>query len=153
MAGPRPGPGGGFGEGNFRNPMTAAAAFLAALRAKNPDMLAQATALRAPTEASPKYQKVFTAILEQSLAPEDLDELAKKLEGYAIIGHNTPKSTGKFDVIVGRMQGTSQFHRTITLRKEKAGWKVVDLSGAREFEKPIVLVRPGRGGNAGSHRR
>ena len=76
-------------RGTSASRCTAAAAFLAALQAKNPDMLAQATALRAPTEASPKYQKVFTAILEQSLAPEDLDELAKKLEGYTIIGQNT----------------------------------------------------------------
>jgi len=140
--------------GTFRNPMTAAAAFLKALQAKDPDRLAQTTALRAPTEASPKYQKMFTAILEQSLAPEDLDELAKKFEGYQIYGSNQARSTGKFEVIVSRAQGTSQFHRTITLRKEKLGWKVLDISGAREFEKPIVLVKPrGMGGNTGARHR
>ncbi len=107
----------------------------------------------ASTEASPKYQKVFTAILEQSLAPEDLDELAKKFEGMKIMGNNTPKSTGRFEVIVGKgATNGSQFHRTITLRKEKLGWKVVDISGVREFEKPIVMPTM-RGGSMGGHHR
>jgi hypothetical protein len=147
------GPGGTLGPNTFRNPQTAAGAFLAALKSKDQDKLAQATALRAPTEASTKYQKVFTAILEQSLAPEDLDELAKKFEGMTIIGHNPPHSTGKYEIIVGGTKGTSQFHRTITLRKEKLGWKVVDISGAREFEKPITVGRPGAGRNMGGGRR
>jgi len=146
-------PGGALGPANFRTPYAVTAAFLAALRAKDPDRLAQTTALRAPTEASPKYQKVFTAILEQSLAPEDIEELAKKFEGMNIVGSNQAKSDHRFDVIVGGTKGTSQFHRTITCRLEKAGWKVVDISGAREFEKPVTLIRPGRMGGTGSGRR
>jgi len=146
-------PGGALGPANFRNPYTVTAAFLAALRAKDPDRLAQTTALRAPTEASVKYQKVFASILEQSLAPEDIEELASKFDGMTIIGHNQPKSDHRFDVIVGGTKGTSQYHRTITCRLEKAGWKVVDISGAREFEKPITIIRPPTGGRMGSGRR
>ncbi len=160
-ASPGSGDGGGNGEdigkpgkpipaGTFRYPWTGAMAFLSALKAKDTDKLAQTTALRAPLEGSAKYQKVFTAILDQSLAPEDLDELAKKFENMRIIGFNPPKSSGKYEIIVARMQGTSQYHRTLTMRKEKAGWKVVDISGAREFEKPIVMPM-GRGGMGGGH--
>ncbi len=147
------GPGGAPGAATFRTPLGGATAFLKALKSKDLGSLAEATALRAPTEASAKYQKVFTAIREESLAPEDLDELAKKLEGYQIIGSNVQKSSGRYDVIVGKAQGTSQFHRTITMRKEKAGWKVLDIGGAREFEKPIILVRPGMRGNTGARPR
>ena len=145
--------GAGAGPGNFRTPYAAAATFLAALRSKDPDRLADAVALRAPIEASLKYQKVFKAILERSLAPEDLDELAKKFEGMQIISHNPPKSTNTFEIIVGGVKGTSQFHRTITMRKEKAGWKAFDVSGAREFEKQITLPRTRPGGNIGQRPR
>ncbi len=164
-ANPGSGDGGGNGEdigkpgkpippGTFRYPWTGAAAFLTALKAKDTDKLAQATALRAPIEGGAKYQKVFTAILDQSLAPEDLDELAKKFDNMRIIGANPPKSSGRYEIIVGRMQGTSQYHRTLTMRREKAGWKLVDISGAREFEKPIVMpaMRGGGGMHGGHHR-
>jgi hypothetical protein len=32
--------------------------------------------------------------------------------------------------------------RKITVRKEKAGWKVVDIAGQREFDKPINVMGP-----------
>ena len=146
-------PGSPIPNETFRHPWTAANAFLAALKTKDADKLAQTTALRAPVEGSVKYQKVFTAILERSLAPEDMDELAKKFEGYSIIGQNEPKSTGKFEIIVSRAEGTSQFHRTITLRKEKAGWKVCDVSGPREIQRPIMMPTGGMRGGFGGGRR
>ncbi len=108
----------------FKSPFTAANAFLTALQKKNPDWLAQSTALRASTEASPKYQKVFTAILEQSLAPEDLDELAKKFDGMKIMGNNTPKSTGRYEVIVGKCSREWEFSftgRSLFARRNSAG--------------------------------
>jgi hypothetical protein len=110
--------------------------FLNAVKAKDAERLAEATALRAPTEASPRYQKIFTAIVEQSLTPEDLDELAKKLEGMNIIGQNQAKSSGRLGIIIGKngQQSGESLQRTITVRKEKSGWKVCDISGQREFE-------------------
>ncbi len=158
-------PGGGMGSdvdektaSDFRNPYTAVASFLSAVKAKDLDRIAEATALRAgqPTETSPHYQKVFQAILDQSLAPEDLDELAKKFEGMKIVGQNQAKSTGRLGIIVGKAGTTGQqqgdtFTRTITVRKELKGWKVVDISGERKFEKPMV-IRGMPGGTRGRRR-
>ncbi len=115
-------------------------AFLKALKAKNAERLAEATARRAPTEASgPKNQKLFASILEQSLTEDDLNDLANKLEGYQVVGNNTPKSTGKYALILGKAgKNGESYRRTITTRHEKDGWKVTDISGVGKVEKPIV---------------
>jgi len=125
-------------------------AFLEAVKAKNLAKMAEATALRAPLEASTRNQKIFSAILEQDLATEDLDELAKKLDGYTYAGSNQAKSSGKLGVIFTRPEGTSVMRRTITMRHEKAGWKVLDIGGQGEIEKPIVMPR--MRGNTGGRR-
>ncbi|MFO0911215.1 MAG: hypothetical protein U0794_23240 [Isosphaeraceae bacterium] len=132
------------GPADFNTPEGAVQAFINALRSKDPERIYEATALRAATESTGAYQKVFAAILEQSLAAEDLDELAKKVEGFQIVSRNPPKSTGKVEIIVGKTGEKGDYlTRKITVRKEKAGWKVCDIAGQREFEKPIIL----RGGN------
>jgi hypothetical protein len=138
----------------FTNPYVATMSFLNALKAKDLDRLAEATALHAPIEAKGKNQKLFAAILDQSLSEDDLQELAKSLDGYQIVGQNTPKSTGQLGIIVMKPEGTSQMIRTVTTRHEKKGWKVQDISGKRELEKPIMNVRmPGMGGRMGGGRR
>jgi len=126
---------------SYREPMPAAKAFLDAIKAKDLKKIAEATALRAPLEASTRNQKIFLAILEEDLAEEDLDELAKKLEGFQITSYNVPKSSGIFKVTITKPEGTSIMRRTITMRREKAGWKVLDISGEGELEKPIVVPR------------
>ena len=158
MAG-MPGTGGGNaggGEGgraDYTSPGSAVASFLNALRVKDPERLAEATALRAPTEASPAYRKVFTSILEQSLAPEELEELSKKFDGMQPVGQNDPKTTGRLGIIYGKMEKNgSQLTRTFTARHEKNGWKVVDISGQRVFEKPIAMPRMGGTGRTGGFR-
>jgi hypothetical protein len=128
---------------NFTNPYYATQSFLNALKAKNLDRLAEATALHAPVEATGKNQKLFQAILDQSLSDEDLAELAKSMDGYQIVGQNTAKSSGRLGIIVMKPEGTSQMTRTVTTRHEKKGWKVVDISGKRELEKPIAIPRMG----------
>jgi hypothetical protein len=141
------GPGGAAGPADYRTPTAAVTTFLAALRAKDPERLADATALHAATESSAHYRKVFTAIIEQSLAPEDIDEIAKKFEGMNVMDQNQPKSSGRLGIIVGKSgsKGNS-FTRTITVRKEKGGWKVCDISGQHEFEAPInIRGMPNRG--------
>jgi hypothetical protein len=106
--------------------------------------------LHAPTEATARYQKVFTAIVEQSLAPEDFDEIAKKFEGMSIVGQNQAKSSGRLGIIVGKTGQKGEYlSRTITVRKEKLGWKVADISGEGKIEAPIII----RGGGARSRRR
>jgi len=134
------------GAADFRTPLGGVAAFISAVRAKNLERLAEATALRAPTEAAGKNQKMFTSILEQSLSSDDLDELAKKLEGFQIVGTNQPKSSGKLGVILSKPTNDGgQLIRTVTARHEKAGWKVVDISGVTEMERPLPNMRV-RGG-------
>jgi hypothetical protein len=138
------GPGGGNDAApNFTTPIGAVTSFLNAATKKDPELLAEATALHAgqPTETSKNYQKVFAAVLERSLAPEDLDEIAKKFEGMKIMEMLPAKSTGRVGVVVGKTGKTQgeYFTRTITVRKEKQGWKVVDVSGQREFDAPIMI--------------
>jgi hypothetical protein len=133
----------------FTNPMSAANVFLAAIKEKDLNKVAQATALRAATES--KNQKLFQLILSQELAQEDLDELAKKLSGYQISGSNVPKSTGIIGITITKSEGTSIMRRNLTMRHEKAGWKVQDIGGEGELEKPIIMPRMGRGGMG--HRR
>jgi len=144
------GPGGGANaRADFRTPAGAVMTFLNALRAKDPERLAEATAQRAATESTGNYQKVFVAILEQSLAAEDLAELAAKFEGAQITSMNPPKSSAKAEVIVGKLGPSGQtITRKITVRKEKAGWKVLDIAKAIEGEKPFNV----RGGGTGKRR-
>lgn len=125
---------------NFDRPQSAVQAFMNALKAKDPQRLREATALRAATESEGPYRKVLSAILEESLAAEDMDELAKKFEGMQVTGMNPPKSSGRVDVIIGKSEGGGDYAtRKITVRKEKAGWKVIDIAGQREFDAPANL--------------
>ena len=136
----------------FTNPMAAANAFLAAIKEKDLNKIAQATALRAATES--KNQKLFQLILSQELAQEDLDELAKKLAGFHDLRQQRPQEHAAcVGVTVTKTEGTSIMRRTITMRHEKAGWKVQDIGGEGELEKPIIMPRMGRGGMGGGRRR
>jgi hypothetical protein len=139
-----PGGYGGMGGGNitadFKTPEGAVMSFLNALRAKDPERLRESTALRAATESTGAYRKAFQAILEESLAAEDFDELVKKFEGMQIVNRNEPKSSGRVEVIVGKTgQKGEIFTRKVTVRHEKAGWKVSDIAGQREFDAPIII--------------
>ena len=149
MSGNGSGPGGNNGKPTFKNPVGAVTTFLNAVKKKDPEAIAEATALRAgqPTETSPHYQKIFTAILEQSLAPEDLDEFAKKFEGMSNPQLMPALSTGRASVVISKAGKSSgaYFTRTIVVRKEKAGWKVVDVSGLREFKAPMMMRNMGQG--------
>ncbi len=99
-----------------------------------------------PTEAAVKNQKLFTAILERSLSEDEISELATKLDGFKISGNNVPKSTGRYEVILSKMEKNgTQLMRHITARHEKAGWKVVDISGQGEL-KPMMVPRGGMRG-------
>ena len=132
----------GKGSKLYHSPIGGAMAFLAAVKSKNLSKVAEATALHAPLEAkSTANQKLFAAILEGDLAQEDLDELAKKLDGYKMSGSNVPKSSGQFGVIVTKQEGTSTMVRTLLMRHEASGWKVQDISGKGEIQKQIQMPR------------
>jgi hypothetical protein len=135
--GGRGGPGMGMGMSGADNapadytlPIGAVTAFLNAVKAKDKDRIAEATALRSTTEAhSDGMKKLFSRILDQSVSDDDVAEIAKQLEGYTIIGMNDAHSSGRQGIILGKSTRTTQIRRTITVRHEAKGWKVVDISG------------------------
>jgi hypothetical protein len=123
---------------DFRYPVTAVRSFLNAVKAKDPERLAQTIALHAPYEADEKRKKTFEALLNKSLPDNELSDLAKGLDGYQVADTNTPKTTGRLGVILRKIQGRDMLQRTITVRKEQAGWKVVDIG-------PVGTIQQFRG--------
>jgi len=145
------GPGGTDKPADFTTPQGAVEAFMNALKAQDLDRLSEATALRAQTEASAKSQDIFKRIYDGSLSQAQLDDLAKKLEGYQIAGENPPKSTGRVQVIVqktGTGQSNTRIHRVVTVRHEKKGWGVLDISGPAEI-KGFRMYQPRQTGTGG----
>jgi hypothetical protein len=127
------------GPADFGTARGAVRAFLNALKAKDQDRLNEATALRAQLEASTKNQPIFKKILDLALSDSDLDDLAKKLEGYQIASEHQGKSTGRIMVILGkRLPNGRYLQRTVTVRHEKKGWGVLDISGEEVF-KPLSV--------------
>jgi len=149
------GPGGATqdaGPADFHSPEGAVKAFMSALKAKDLDRLNEATALRAQLEASTKNQDTFKKIFDLALSDSELDDIAKRLEGYQIAGENPQKSTGRIDVILRKAgQNGAYFQRKVTVRHEKKGWGVLDISGPSEFKS--MGGRPlNRGGTKGGGR-
>jgi hypothetical protein len=152
------GSGGGTGSGpgadqpgNFANPLNGVTSFLNAVKAKNIDGLAEAVALHAPSDALvPANQKLFRSILDTSISDEELADLAADLDGFQIINIIPSTSTGSMGVLVGKFvqsqtgvpgMGT-RITRTITMRREQAGWKVQDMGPARSS---IIGTQSNRG--------
>jgi hypothetical protein len=140
---------------NFHSPQGAVRAFLNALKAKDLDRLSEATALRAQVEATAKNQGLFKKIFGLELSDSELDELAKKLEGYQIAGENPAQSTSRVDVVLQKRDPNSNggyFRRKVTVRHEKKGWGVLDIAGPTKFDPPIgsrprVNAGSGKGNN------
>jgi hypothetical protein len=122
---------------DFASPITSVNAFLAALKANDLDQLAEATAIRAPSEAEgKKNQELFMAILEQRLSDSGLRKLASEFEGYKIVGTKNRGGGPRMGILVAKA-GTNgeRFERTVTVRHERKGWKIVDFSEPKELEK------------------
>jgi hypothetical protein len=134
------GPGGGQDNGPADNhsPENAVRMFLKALKDKDKDKLAEATALRAQTEGSREALKdLFGRILDTSISDSELDDLAQKLDGYKVSGTNAVHSTGRLGVIVRKtLDKGGYMTRTITVRKEKKGWGVMDITNPYLFKTP-----------------
>jgi len=147
-----PGGPGGFGgpqqdngPADVRTPDGAARAFLNAVQAKDRTRLAEATALRSQEEASTQRVKdLFRTIVDESISDSELDDLAKKLEGYKVAGENAAKSTGRLGIIIHKPTDDGGYlSRVMTVRKEKKGWGVMDISKDTEF-KGMSGQRPRR---------
>ncbi len=135
------GAGGGKKEADFSNPYKGAETFLDAVQSKDPNRLALAVALRSAREATADHRDIFQAILEYRLDSDTMDALAEAFEGMKIAGANQVKSTGLLGIILSKTEGRDQVRRTLYVRREKAGWKVLDFTGALSFT-------PGRIGNS-----
>jgi hypothetical protein len=130
-------PGGGSASANaapdFTSPTTGARSFLSALKAKDSAKLAETVALRAEYESSTEERKnMFKALRLENLPADEVDRLAQIFEGMELT--NTPtnaKSSGQRGVVVGKSKENKYHTRTIYLRKEKDGWKVMDYSRER----------------------
>ncbi|AMV38960.1 hypothetical protein [Planctomyces sp. SH-PL62] len=117
-------------------------AFLYALKQKDRERLSEATALRASTDEGGKYREFFSRIIDQSISDAELDDLATKLEGFVDAGDNQVKSTGRQGVTIRKtLKDGGWLQRTVTVRREKKGWGVLDVSGPTEFKNA-----PARGG-------
>lgn len=137
-----PGVSGGSGKApSFRYPITAAQAFLDALKAKDPQKLKDAVALRSRLESSAAHRSLFEQILDSSLPAETLKALADAFEGYTIVRPGAVEGTGHQDVILMKSADRGNLQRALTLRKEKAGWKVSDFSSARKIRDRGVMRR------------
>ncbi len=123
------------GPANTNTPVGAVRAFLNALKAKDRDRLAEATALRSQTEASStRNRELFAKIVDMSISDAELDDIAKKLEGFHVSGENAVKSTGRQGVFIDKPnEKGGMVRRTLMVRKEKKGWGVMDVSGPTEF--------------------
>jgi len=154
------GPGGPGGLGrspaddkpaDFRRPFGAVNAFLSALQAKpiDADRLAEACALRASLEPPEKNKTLFKKIFDLSLSDSELDDLAKRYEGYKIAGENPPKSTGRAEVVLQKSgDDGSRYTLVVTVRKEKKGWGVLHLATPTVF-KPLGQTPKQRTGGGG----
>ncbi|MGZ3412946.1 MAG: hypothetical protein ACXWNX_03830 [Isosphaeraceae bacterium] len=127
------------GPADTRSPEGAVRAFLNALQTKDRDHLAEATALRSQTEASTdKTKELFGRIVDLSISDAEIDDLAKKLQGFHIAGENAPKSTGRLGIYIDKPTAEGSVLRvTLTVRKEKKGWGVMDMSSNPIEFKPM----------------
>jgi len=124
------------GRADTHSPDGAVRAFLNALRDKDRDGLAEATALRSQTEASTEKKKeLFAKLVDMSISDAELDELSKKFDGYKVAGENAATSTGKLGIIIRKPDENGDFlSRTVTVRKEKKGWGVMDMSDPTRYK-------------------
>lgn len=149
---------GGAGTGtsatpDFSNPIKGAETFLAAAKARDPHLLSDSVALRAAQEAEPKTRPYFVKILEgpQSIDEDLLNLLEDALKDMQIVGTNRVSSTARLGVIVSRQNDAGdEIRRTITMRKEKAGWKVADISGPAIIKAPAQMRNRTPGGQGGA---
>ena len=96
--------------------------------------------------ATQRNRDLFLTIVDQSISDSELDDIAKKLEGYKVAGENAAKSTGRLGIIIHKQTDDGGYlSRVVTARKEKKGWGVMDISGPTEF-KGMSGQRPRRTG-------
>jgi len=133
--------------------------FLTALKNRDPAALADAVALRAPTEAKvASHVPLWKAVRENNLPEEQLDQLAAMFDGFTISSVTRGSTTGQLSVQLSKVdQNQDLLMRTVYLRHEKAGWKVLDFSKAPynygNVQRYMQSGRQGMSGGRGGGRR
>lgn len=130
--------------------------FLTAVKDKDPAALAEAVALRAPTEAKvASHVPLLTAIRENTITDEQLDALAHAFEGYQISQVSLGKTTAQLNVQLAKVdEHNDLLLRTLYLRREKAGWKVLDFAtNPYNYGNAQQVQGQMRGGTYGGGRR
>jgi hypothetical protein len=148
---------------DFRTPAGAVLAFMDALKARDLNRLTDATALRAGTneETAPRNREMFRRIIEGTLSESELTALAARLENYTMSSYNPPKSSNRYDVILAKRTSSNNYQTAtsvsnmamqsstwtikVTVRLEKKGWGVCDISAPAEFKNPTMVPSRGSG--------
>jgi hypothetical protein len=121
------------GSGSKQATVLAAQKFLDAVKDKDLQKLQEAIALRAPFESQAKHRTLFANIRDGQIDQATLDELHEAFDEMKAVGMNTPKSTGLRGIIFSKQskdKGKNEtVSRTVYVRREVAGWKVLDFSG------------------------
>lgn len=150
--GPLGGPGaplgpGGFGDSgggtgaevktNFTTPEKAVETFLAAVKARSLESLVTTVSRRSPDEAHVKTRPIFQSILERTITPDEIGDIATQLDGYKLMHRLPAQSTGRVEVMISKEKQDERkrhilYTRKVTTRREKNEWRILDIS--REAE-------------------
>ncbi|MFO0956345.1 MAG: hypothetical protein U0800_02630 [Isosphaeraceae bacterium] len=115
--------------------------FLSAIKSRDPERISNAVALRSRTEAKDANKPLFEAMLDKNLTEDAISDLARSYEGMSVINYSALSETGKVSVRVGKQNGREVIERSLIVRKEKAGWKVLDFDKFREY---VPMGTPGK---------
>jgi hypothetical protein len=122
---------------------------LSAAKNKDTKILAEATALRAETEANKEStRQMLKALREENAPPEDIDALARAFDKMEFQFTNPARSTLTRAISVARREENRLIKRIIYVRKERDGWKVVDIGDSRS--EIIGIKQPSNSGTNAS---
>ncbi len=139
------GGGGQFGGGSqadepdYTDPAKATESFMDAVEKRDPDLLAEAVAKRARySEYTRRSRELLVSFLDGEPLEFQLEELANSIQDFEVLdGNYSPKQRSLAFVIIGKSTERDVTYRRLYLRKEKAGWKVLEV-GRERVDKDVT---------------
>src|SRR5262249_21059410 len=118
---------------DFSSAEDAVRSFLTAVKNKDTAKLSEAVALRAEYEVSNEQMKSrMKGLKDENLPADEIDKLAQDFDGMQVApSRGAPRSTGMRSVVVGKREENKYLTRTVKVRHEKDGWKVMEYTGLR----------------------
>ena len=120
---------------DFSNPIKAVETFLNAIKKQDVEALSECIARRATQEPHPRLRDLFIGLEEKTISSADLGELANDFADYKVMTLKPAKSSGQREVVLIKQEADPQYRfaqiihtRTVTLRKERDDWKVIEFS-------------------------